>query len=435
MTKITPIIILCFLVLVLVPPPASARKRVDYTIDLAFENLNFIPHRERHALNHQETLDLEAGLTYHNEKNLKINLKPRLRIDFADTHRNRYIPNEAYLKFYGPHFEIGAGMMIKGRGVASFYNPTNFQNRRDYADNGYTPETLGDLMVSASCLLGRWGPLTDFFIEAALLPLFLQTLLPENDTRFAVKGTRGLVPYEMDVAQATQNFLNSMAFSIGAGASLSSFDWSLLYYHGPERDPGFYFTTNTAGALRLKPFYYTTDSLGINGEFATGSFVFSLEAALNLTGINDFKTHTLAGSTENVIPSSYFQFIPGVSYEKANIFGQGQLTLKLEYLGEDDRNTSILKETRPFKNDLFAGVRYAFNNTRQSEIDLGVIKDLSNVETLLMVSVSSKIVREFKLGIQGVVVNRSGDQFQPLSFFENNSYIMTRVSYAFGGGF
>jgi len=272
------------------------QKNIHYNFNIAFENLNFIPNRNQHDINHQETLDLEAGLTYDNETNLKININPRLRLDFADQSRNRYIPNKAYLMFYGTHFELSAGLMIKNWGVASFFNPTDILNRKDLEDNAYTPETLGEVMVSARGMLSELGPLSNLYLEAIILPYFQKAHLPQNNTRFAIKGTSGLIPYQKDDVQDSPKIQDSLGFALRTGATLAFFDWSFLYYHGPERNPGYYFRTNSSGALRIRPFYYTLDSLGFNGEASLGKFVLRLETALKLTIANSFKTHILAAA-------------------------------------------------------------------------------------------------------------------------------------------
>ena len=82
------------------------QKKLSYSVTFSFENLHFLKKRDQYSINDQLTLETEAQLVYDNQKNLKIDLKPWLRIDFLDMSRNRYIPNEASIKFYGVHYVL-----------------------------------------------------------------------------------------------------------------------------------------------------------------------------------------------------------------------------------------------------------------------------------------------------------------------------------------
>lgn len=407
-------------------------SEIDYRFELALESLNHFYKRDQFSKNDQFTFDVEAEFLFDNRKNFKIDLQPRLRVDFNDSNRNRYIPNNAYLMSYGSHHQVYAGLRLKSYGVSTFFNPTDVFTRRDLGDNVYNPDLLGEAIVGFRFLKEKIGFLNDLSLEAMVMPFFQQVPLPSNESRFALSGNLGILPFELSEGQDRPSYLSSVGAGVVLSAHIGIFDPKLLYYHGPDRTtPGFYLTTSSTGALKLRPFYYNIDMVGLNFEVAIGKFILHFEGAYKSTVANGFRTHTVGTGTENQIPQSYFQYVPGVDFKLEDVFS-GSLTFTLEYYGENNQSVE-LEEFRPFKNDLFFGVLYDFNNIRLTQIKLGVLKDLSNRELVALLDFQSKLYKQLKIQVQGLYIGQDSDSTAPLSFFPNNSYLMTRLSYSFGG--
>src|SRR5690606_27905194 len=109
----------------------------------------------------------------------------------------------------------------------------------------------------------------------------------------------------------------------------------------------------------------------------------------------------------------------------------GHMTFSLEYMGDTNR-TKTLKTFRPFDNDLFFGILYDFGNRLQSTVQMGWVKDLANDEMALRLEGSTKIYKDLKLNVGGMIVRRGNEANTPISFFENNSYVYTSLSYSWG---
>jgi hypothetical protein len=86
------------------------------------------------------------------------------RYDFADTTRNRFEPDEAWLEVNFPGLTVKAGRFVAAWGTASLYNPSDVLNPIDYRDP-LDIEKWGTLMLKASVTL---GPAT---LEAYYLPV------------------------------------------------------------------------------------------------------------------------------------------------------------------------------------------------------------------------------------------------------------------------
>lgn len=410
----------------------NRNSKFSYHLDVAFEDLNFLVNRDQHSLNDQETLEATFELKFDNQKNLKIDLKPRLRIDFMDASRNRYIPNEAYALFYKNNFEVSAGLMLKSWGFSHFHNPTDVLNRRDLEDNVYDPDKLGEVMLDLSATQATLGVFQNAKLEAIVLPLFQETPLPENDTRFALAGNYLFIPYSKSDTQDIPSYAKSVGAALKASASFKSADFALSFYHGPEHNPGYYVYVNGSGSLSVQPFYYTIDQVGGNFQLALHHFILHAELAYTSTAENAFKTHAIPGSTQSVIPKSSFEYVPGIDFQLENIFGQGNLSATIEYYGESDHD-NLLQDLRIYKNDIFFGVDYDFNNRHLTAVKMGVLKDLSCQEMVSVIDLQSHIYKDLLLGLRGVFVVRDSDPSRPLSFFDNNSFVLARLSYGFGG--
>lgn len=408
-------------------------KSIKYNFELAFENLNFLVNRSEHEINDQETIEGDFKLTLDNEKNVKILLDPRFRYDFNDSSRNRYIPNDAYALFYSPHFETYGGLRIMTWGVSNFYNPTDMLNRKDYQDNFYIPDKLGELMVGGKFLFAQAGPLSNLAFEAIHLPLFQETPLPNNNTRFSMSGSQLGIPFtKTDFQDVSDRYIDNLGLALKTSATIGAFDGGLYLYHGPDHDPTFYLRINENGSIGLTSYYYDVNMIGFNGSASVWNFVFHLETALKLTNTNDPKYNEVFIVGGDVIPDNYFQFIPAIEYMFSNFLGKGDLNLALEYLGEN-KHSNELQELRPFKNDVFLGAKWNLNNHLLTELQLGAVKDLTNKELVALLDGSTRIYKGLRLGVQATYVIKDDENGSVLSFFDNNTFVSARLSYNFGG--
>ncbi len=412
--------------------PASAESPWRYHVRTSFENLNYLLNRASHSINDQETFEIEPGVTFDNKNNFKLTLKPRVKIDFLDSNRNRYIPDEASLLFYSSSFELRAGFDKVSWGVSNFFSPTDVVSRSDLGGNFYDADKMGELLLSSKLPLGGGSVVKEIALTFGVLPWLQETPLPANSSRFAIAGDFSGVPFTLDDGADKKSYLKSIGAFAKLAGSVAGADAALTFYHGPDHIPAFYITTDSGGALRARPYYYTLDMVGLSAKGALGNFSPHVEIAYRMTGANAFKTHDIPGTTDNIIPQSSLQHVTGLDYTIDGAFGGGTLSFTAEFLGEDFGATAF-QDFRPFKRDLLLGARYEFNNVRLTRIELGTLKDLENTELISMINFETELYKDLRLNVQAAIVNRDGTSGQPISFFENNSYVMTKISYEFGG--
>lgn len=408
---------------------ANLIKDASLSIKAGFEHISFLKERDLGLKNEQETLDFEIAYEFDNQKNLKIVLNPRLRIDFLNSNHNRYQPHQAYFLYYQPQFEIAAGLMKKAWGKAQSYNPTDVINRLDFGYDFYQPEKLSDPMVSFKWIFKPTKTFSNLSLEVLFLPLLLDTPLPDLSSRFAMKGSLDGVSYVALDEQDQPDYLESIGVGLNFNASFHQTDVGLMFYHGPEREPGFVGLLNNRLQVTPRPFTYLIDMAGVNVESIVGRFILRMEAALILTEINSPRNHQVILVEGDAIPQSYFQFVPGVEYRLENLFGgQTSLTFALEYLGENKHEDSI-GEIRAFRNDLFFGVRYDLNNTLFTTFQVGLIKDLSHAEMILLAQFETKVFSWLKADVSAVIVNQDQNRLAPLSYFPNNTMVKAGFTY------
>jgi len=422
------IVLLCAVFVIL---PSFVLAADSYQFDLSYESLNFLLNRNDYEINDQETVEAAFTYKYDNEKHFLLFLKPRFKWDFLDHERNRYWPNETYLKFYGKNSEVSAGFQLRSWGVANSFNPTDVINRKDFGDNFFVPEKLGDMLFAFKNTTPKIGIFEDVSFEFIGLPWFLQTPLPGVNSRFAVAGTISGFRFTQYDVQDTPDFWRSLGAGFRVSATTGSLDTDVLLYHGPEKQPTFFMMLDDNFSLRAVPYYYDIDMLGFNIAKSAGAFVWHLESALKITEFNPVKNHAIPFSSTDVVPNTYLQFVPGVDYTFDGVFGGGTWIWTLEYLGED--NTSVVvEEFRPFKSDVFLGFRYEFNNPKLTRLEAGILKDVFNQEMIIKSQFHTSLVGALGLDVEAIVLNQDSDPEAPLSLFENNTYVALKLGYAFG---
>ncbi|MBX7148019.1 hypothetical protein K1X76_02950 [bacterium] len=411
----------------------NTNYKLDYKADLAFQNQHYFFSRSEHPINDQLNFEAEFGFLYDNRDNFLVNIKPLFYFDALDVNRMRYIPNEAYLKYYTNNIELSAGFQMVPWGVSRSFNPTDVMNRKDLERNYYRPERLGDPMVGFRYTNPQLGFLSQFGVDVYVLPVFMETPLPKFDSRFSLDNQAMGAAFTAFEEQEIAGYGRQIGAGLKVSGSIKATDISLHYYHGPERQPSFYLLLDNNLNLRIQPFYYTIDMIGFNVASVLGKFTLHAEAAYKITASNPEKPHQLPlANVSDAIPNNYFQFVPGVDYTFDGVFKTGTLILSAEYIGED-KHTNYFEEFRPLKNDIFLGTQFVLNDVRNTSFELGMMKDLSNEEMIVFFEAGTNVYKELRFTVGGSIINQDSDPDLPLSFFDNNTYVYSRLSYSFGG--
>lgn len=408
------------------PSFAKAENNINFHVN--FSNTNFFLDRDQESKNDYETI--ETGFNFkHITSNFELIASPKIKIDFLNSDRNRILPQDTYVKYKTKNLNIGFGFEKIHFGKSSLYNPTDVINRRDLESHFLTPEKLAEVLFHFKAFLPDSNLITNQTLSLFISPLFIKTPLPENNTRFALKGIENNINYSLFDSQQLPQGIDRFTFAIDYNLSFKNTDINLILYHGPEHVPGFFLKIDNTGGLRLAPFYYNLDMLGLNLESVISNWTITLETALKITSFNDFQSHEIQPVSDNAIPGNYFQYIPGIQYQLPNsIFGKESISFVFEYLGEISKSSPYYN-TRIFNHDILFGVQIFLNNTKETQIHFGIVKDIAHKETMFRSSLQTLINSNFSFEFDSYLFVKSSRS--PLNYFTNNSYLQTSINFHF----
>lgn len=417
---------LAFAILLFTPTLTSAETQQRFHFEYA--PTVFLYDRDNHTINEFQTLDSDYRISYDNQKNFEITLHPRVRIDFEDSSRNRYLPLDAYLSFYGESVDFRMGLQRITWGNGGIFNPTDVINRPDLEGNYFIREKLADPIVSLAWSTDRISGLNEMGFELVTVPYFWQTPLPDNDSRFALAGEQNSISYNLLGNQEAPSYFKSIGYGLRFYLSADAIDFDMIYYHGPDRSPGFALEVDSNGALRLAPFAYNIDLIGTNFSWVAGDWKLRATSAYKITAWNDSRPHDIQPVANDAIPENSWHYAAAIDYTLPKT-GNQNLIMTLEYMGVlQDQNGYF--NPNAFQNDLLFGVQYSHEGARQVQAMAGVIKDLGSKEWLTLSETSMHIAHGIRFGAQFFTIHKSdGSAFD---LFDNNSFVKTYLSYTWG---
>jgi len=186
----------------------------------------------------------------------------------------------------------------------------------------------------------------------------------------------------------------------------------------------------TSLAPRLTPVYYRADSVGGSAQWALGPWVLKGETVYTFTSAAE-----LPRRFKLAVPKSYFQYVVGVDRTFTDVLGKNEVTVSLEYSGEDNPRVTSLTGLRPFKSDLFIGARWQFHDQRRTEVRVFLAADVLKDEQLWLTEFNTTLYGNLKLVLEGQFVNRGEskppDRLSVFGIFPNNTNIRVAVRYEF----
>lgn len=373
-------------------------------------------------------LDLmgEADFSYDLSRALRLRLHPRVAIDPLEQARNRYEPYDAYLEFTTDSWSLLGGQLIESWSVAEMFSPADLLNRRDLERNFYDPEKLGELMARLRLFLPEGGGIRQPTLSLYALPLFRHTPLPTNHDRFRFDITGDNVG---DLTNKTVEPSFDVGFAGRLTATVGSADLALLYYGGPGHIPSFAMDP-TSLAPRLIPVYYRTDAVGASAQWVLGPWVLKGETVYTFTSASGLPKRFKAA-----VPDSYFQYLLGVDRTFTDVLGKNEVTVSLEYSGENNPGETSLTGLRPFKSDIFLGARWQFHDQRRTEVWAFLAADVLKSEQLWFVDFKTTLYGNLKLVLEGQFVNRGAwkppNHLSVFGIFPENTNIRAAVRYEF----
>jgi hypothetical protein len=410
------------------PSPADAAGRRGPTIkghvELGYRG--FLVDRGQDLIDNNVDILGELDATYDLTRSLRFRLHPRVAIDPLEPQRDRFQPYDAYAEYTAESWAVLAGQLIESWAAVEMFSPADLLNRRDVERNFYDPEKLGEVMVRLRVSLpeGEW--IRQPSISLYALPVFQHTPLPPNHDRFRLDITGDNVG-ELSNKTVSPSF--DTGFAVRSTATIGRADVALFYYGGPGRIPSLALDPRYI-APRLTPVYYRADSVGATGQWALGPWVARGETVYTMTS-----TGGLPSAFKGAVPDSYFQYVVGIDRTFTDVLGKNEVTVSLEYSGEDNPQVTSITGLRPFKSDFFLSAHWEFNDQRRTRLQAFLAADVLKNEQLWLVNFQTTVYGNLRLLLGGQFVNR-GESNPPnhlsvFGIFPNNANLRIALRYEF----
>ena len=319
---------------------------------------------------------------------------PFLRADTADGRRTHFDVRELLYQqvFDSAELRIGIGRVFWG--VTESRHLVDVINQTDLVENVDREDKLGQPLVNLA-LVRDWGTL-DFF----LLPGFRERTFPGRRGRLRSEPfvDAGRAGYESGAGRRRIDYALRWSHVIG------DFDVGVAHFHGTGRDPRLLPVPAAGGPAPaprsgreagpsetpaapaamgetvLAPRYDVVHRTSLDLQATRGAWLWKLEA-LHESGRGP----------------AWIAWVAGFEYTR---FGIGESATDLGLLAEHLFDGRGGRAPQPFENDVFAGLRFAFNDEAGAEALAGIIRDVEGDATAVNVEASRRIGERWKVEIE-----------------------------------
>ncbi|MEM7250130.1 MAG: hypothetical protein AAF493_01815 [Pseudomonadota bacterium] len=322
---------------------------------------------------------------------------PFFRFDLADSDRTHWDIRELIWERVADQWEIRAGIGKVFWGVTESVHLVDIINQTDLIENVDGEDKLGQPMVNVA-YISDWGTV-DLFV----LPGFRERTFPGPRGRLRTNPVVDEDQATFESAAEHRHIDAALRWSHSVGA----FDLGVSHFYGTSRDPVLTPTLTRSNQVVLVPHYDLIHQTGLDLQMTTGNWLFKFE------GIRR------AGQGKPFIAAA-----GGFEYTLVGVAGtSADLGILAEYL-YDERGDDA---PQPFEDDLFAGVRLAFNDAASTELLAGAIRDLDGSATVFSVEASRRLGDRWKVELEVRLWSdiRSSDPFFSV---RNDDHIQLTVS-------
>ncbi|MEM9725617.1 MAG: hypothetical protein AAF909_09160 [Pseudomonadota bacterium] len=339
-------------------------------------------------------------------------LTPFARLDSADERRRHWDLREAKFDFRGDRWAltVGADFVFFGRTEA--LQLVDIINSDDGVEDIDGEDKLGQPMVRFSYLTDGYGALSAYW-----LPYFREPTFPGTEGRLrpSLRIADEDVRYGSGAEEWTQ------AAALRWEQVIGDFDFGVTGFYGLSRDAAFepivfepIATPPFARPTVLRPVYDEIAQIGFDGQFTSGPALWKLEAI--------GRTNQLDRTLTN---RDYVAVTGGVEYTFYSVFGgTGDLGVLLEGAW-DSRGEDALTN---LEEDVVYGLRYGFNDDRDTAILLFGATDVVSGGTSVRLEAERRIFDSWKLTMegQGFLVTHPEDIEDD---FRRDSYLRLKLAY------
>ncbi|MBL4902402.1 hypothetical protein JYT85_00210 [Desulfocapsa sp. AH-315-G09] len=332
---------------------------------LFFENGAW-PHQKNQSVSGAITVKIfhEIRDTFH------LALEPFYRIDSEDQERSHGDLRLAEVLYFTDNWEISVGLGRVFWGATEFVHLVDIINQTDQVEDLDGEEKLGQPMLHLT-VPHDWG-----VVEAFVLPWFRERTFPGVNGRY-----RTVLPVDTDRAVyesgAGQHHTD---IAIRYSTTLGATDLGLYYFNGTARDPILLFSHKQTSSPMLFPYYEQIGQTGLDLQMAAGEWLFKVEAYYRI------------GQSRSYAATTF-----GFEY---TLVGIADTMMDLGLIGEyvyDDRDDGWLPTI--YENDVMTGLRLAVNDMDDSNILLGVIRDIHSDSTIFAVEASRRLGDSIRINL------------------------------------
>ena len=352
---------------------------------------------------------------------------PFLRVDAADGRRTHFDVRELLYQqvFDSAELRIGIGRVFWG--VAESRHLVDVVNQTDLVENVDREEKLGQPLVNLA-LIRDWGTV-DFFV----LPGFRERTFPGRWGRLRSEPfvDTGRATYESGARRRRIDYALRWSHAIG------DFDVGVAHFYGTSRDPrllpvpgagGQGHTTEglapTPRPDRKATSSETPTSLAVEGLVLAPRYDVVHRTSLDLQATRGAWLWKLEALHESGRKPAWIAWVAGFEYTRFGINeSAADLGLLVEHLFDGRGGSS----PQPFENDVFAGLRLAFNDEAGAEVLGGIIHDVEGDATALNLEASRRIGERWTIDLEARAW-AGVDRGDPLFALHRDDYVQVTLS-------
>ena len=323
-------------------------------------------------------------------------ISPFVRFDSSDPQRTHFDFRELNFFYLGESWELTTGISRVYWGATEFVHLVDIINQADLVESLDGEDKLGQPMLHLA-VIRDWG-----VVEGFLLPYFRERTFPGKNGRL-----RG--PLVTDTSQAIyESGAGQHHIDIAArySCTIGMCDLGISQFIGTGREPTLITGTNISGEHVLIPYYPQISQTGIDLQMADGEWLWKGEAIYRSGQSRSFAAATI-----------------GFEY---TMYGLFRSAMDLGMIGEyifDDRDETV---STPYDNDLMAGLRWTWNDVDDTNLLVGIIKDLEDPSLILTLEGSRRLGESAKVEVTAVFFAETSEN-DPVYFFRDDDFIKVEI--------
>lgn len=358
------------------------------------EQRQFLSHGAQGQDKGQTSVVIEPELYWTLGDRSDFTLTPFYRLDSMDEERTHADIREALYLTYWDDYDLRVGIGKIFWGVTESQHLVDVVNQTDAIESVDGEDKLGQPMLHLTSLT-EYGTL-----DALVLPLFRERTFAGVDGRL-----RPTIPVSRSALYQSSRQDKHVDFAVRYSKMIDDWDLGLSYFQGTNRDPYY----RLVGG-ELKPYYALAKQIGLDVQGIIGDWLWKLESIYR-----DSEDH-------------HAGLVSGFEYTLVGVMGSvWDLGLIGEYLYDSRGNNAQTIG----QNDVFTGVRLAFNDADSSEVLLGITQDLDNRDVYnAKIEASSRLSNHLSWNVNAwLFENKSPNDL--LYFARKDDFIELSLEYYF----